>query len=162
VKEPPSLASLVGFLLGFGLALALFMPAHAEESLDSLSLVDAVNEVRAEHHLRVLDTRLELARVAQAHAEDMAQRDYLSHVNPEGLNPLDRARAAGVEGFRLLAENIGATSVHEDPYRAVLLEWLASPVHRENLLHPAFNTTGLGIARTPDGRTIYVQLYASY
>jgi uncharacterized protein YkwD len=152
----------IGFLLGLWIGIALLLAALPARSAESDPLLDAVNEVRADHHLRLLAPRLELAEVAQAHADDMARRNYLSHVNPEGRNPLDRAQAAGVEGFRLLAENIGATSVRGDPHRAVLEEWLRSPEHHENLVHPAFNATGLGIAITTDGTTIYVQLYAAY
>ena len=37
-----------------------------------------------------------------------------------------------------------------------------SPVHRENLLNPAFNSTGLAVVDAPDGTTIAVQLYATY
>jgi uncharacterized protein YkwD len=148
--------------MGFALVLWLFVPAHAEEPEGAATLLRAVNALRAEHHLRALEPKKELSEVAQSHADDMAQRHYLSHINPEGLNPLDRTRAAGVEGFRLLAENIGVTSRRGEPQRAILSEWLASPIHRANLLHPAFNSTGLGITRDAENRTITVQLYAAY
>lgn len=162
MKESPSLVGLIGFLLGVWVAMTILTAALPARSEESHPLLEAVSGVRAEHHLRLLVPRPDLARVAQAHAEDMARRDYLSHINPEGLNPLTRAQAAGLEGFRLLAENIGLTSVRADPHRAVLEEWLQSHDHHENLVHPAFNATGLGVAETSDGRTIYVQLYAAY
>lgn len=159
MKEVPGLGTLIAFLVGFALVLFLFLPAGSEE-LDPI--FGAVNQTRIEYHLRPLDLRSELSKVAQAHADDMASRDYLDHVNPEGQSPLSRARAAGIEGFRLLAENIGITSVRPDPYRTVLEHWLVSPEHRENVLHPAFNATGIGVAFTEARRTIYVQLYAAY
>ncbi len=159
MKEVPGLGTLIAFLVGFALVLFLFLPAHSE-ALDPI--FGAVNQTRIEYHLRPLDLRSELSQVAQAHADDMASRDYLDHVNPEGQSPLSRARAAGLEGFRLLAENIGITSVRPDPHQTVLEHWLVSPEHRENVLHPAFNATGIGVAFTKARRTIYVQLYAAY
>ena len=162
MKTIPGLAAVVGFLVGFAAAVTILTAALPAASSEVDPIIDAVNRKRAEHHLRQLSLRADLSEVAQAHAVDMARRSYLSHVNPEGRNPLDRAQDAGLDGFRLLAENIGATGVRADPHLAVVEEWLLSPDHRENLLHPAFNSTGLGVATTADGRTIYVQLYAAY
>jgi uncharacterized protein YkwD len=125
-------------------------------------LLERVNRVRTEHKLIELAPSHDLARVARAHAEDMARRGYLSHVNPEGANPLDRAQAAGLTGFRLLAENIGATSVNGDRLQIIVDEWLRSRNHRENLLNPAFNTTGLAVVEASGGQTIIVELYATY
>jgi uncharacterized protein YkwD len=162
VKTVPGVAAVVGFLVGFAAAITILTAALPARPSEPDPLIDAVNRKRVEHHLRVLSLRADLSRVAQSHAEDMALRSYLSHINLEGQNPLERAQGAGLEGFRLLAENIGATDVRLDPHLVVVEEWLLSPVHRENLLHPAFNATGLGVTSTADGKTIYVQLYAAY
>src|SRR5437867_4420077 len=48
-----------------------------------------------------------LASVAQRHSEDMARRHYFDHVNPDGLDPFDRMRRAGIR-FRFAAENLAA------------------------------------------------------
>jgi len=121
-----------------------------------------VNQVRAKHKLIELAPSQDLARVARAHAEDMARRSYLSHVNPEGANPLDRVQAAGLSGFRLLAENIGATSVNGDRLQIIVDEWMRSHDHRENVLNPAFNSSGVGVVESGSGQTIIVELYATY
>jgi uncharacterized protein YkwD len=92
----------------------------------------------------------------------MARRDYVAHVDPDGQNPLDRVQRSGVDGFRLLAENIGASNVAGDRLASITEEWLRSPLHRENLLNPAFNSSGVGIVQTSDGRTLVVQLYATF
>jgi uncharacterized protein YkwD len=152
----------MAFLLGFGLVLtategALFALVSSEAALH-----DRVNVVRRERNLLPLRGSDALARVARAHAEEMAREGYLSHINPAGMNPLDRVRAADIDGFRLLAENIGASSVRQERVRAVVEHWLESPNHRENLLNPAFNTTGIAAVETPDGRTIFVELFATF
>jgi uncharacterized protein YkwD len=155
-----ALRAALSFGLGFGAVVWLFtapFPALAGPDAD---LHARVNAVRAEHKLIALAGSSELAAVARAHASDMLRRNYLSHDNPEGQNPLQRVQAAGLSGFRLLAENIGATTESYALAR-IVTEWMRSHDHRENLLNPAFNTTGLAVVS--DGtRTIAVQLYATY
>jgi uncharacterized protein YkwD len=152
----------MAFLLGFGLVLSAAHDSLLALAGSEAALHDRVNAVRRERNLLELRSSDALARVARAHAEEMAREGYLSHINPAGMNPLDRVRAAGIDGFRLLAENIGASSVAGDRVPVVVEHWLESPVHRENLLNPAFNTTGIAAVDTPDGRTIFVELFATF
>ncbi len=162
VTPPPTLAGTFAFGVGFFLVVAA-----AEVPLRALAepgetLRARVNDVREQRHLRPLEASEALAAVARAHAEDMAEQGYLDHVNRKGLNPLERVRAAGVEGFRLLAENIGATNVAGDRIAEVVTSWMDSPLHRENLLNPAFNHCGAGFARGRNDELIAVQLYATF
>ena len=60
----------------------------------------------------------------------------------------------------LAAENLGMTT-EANPSLQIVERWLASPDHRSNLLAPAFNFTGIGIARNASGALIYTQLYIS-
>lgn len=159
----------LGFLIGFWLALQL-MPgvvrtaaAGGDDEVARLeaALFEEVNQTRARFKLIPLRRSPELDRVARAHSADMARRGYLSHDSPEGANPVDRLYRAQIDGFTLAAENIGQTD-RGDPNREILHGWLASPIHRRNLLSAPFNTTGLGIARTPTGALIYTQLYLTY
>ena len=162
LSPPPTPGGLVAFLLVFGLVVA-----SAAEPLWGLmgqeaQLFSSANDVRRQHHLGALRTSPALAEVALAHAQDMARNDYLSHVNPEGQDPLQRVQAAGIEGFKLLAENIGSSNVTDDRVLTIVEEWLRSPRHRENLLNPAFNTSGVAVVEAPNGRTLAVQLYATF
>ena len=97
-----------------------------------------------------LDPRLNSA--AQRHAEDMLHRSYYSHFSPDGSAPADRVRRSGYAA-RLVAENIarGPYTVNE-----VMDNWLASPEHRRNLLHPGFTELGVGVAvgRNSVGNTV--------
>lgn len=150
------------FLVGLWLVLSLAAdPLGARVSAESV-LLDRVNVTRRSHRLIGFVASDALSRVARAHAEEMAREGYVSHVNPAGQNPLDRVTAAGVSGFRLLAENIGASSIHGDRVSAIFDGWLRSESHRENILNPAFNTSGVAVVEAPDGRTIIVQLFATF
>jgi len=164
---PRTLPQALGFLLGFWLALWL-SPLRVEAARTGgehpaleQALHDAVNHVRGGHHLIPLERRADLDAVALAHAEDMVRRRYMAHESPEGSNPVDRLHRGGVDGFALAAENIGYTT-KGDPNREIVTNWLQSPIHRKNLLAPAFNATGIGIARSPDGAMIYTQVYVTY
>lgn len=88
----------------------------------------------------VLDPRLNES--AQRHAEDMLLHSYYNHLSPQGTTPADRARRNGYAP-RILAENIarGPFTVGE-----VMDDWMQSREHRGNLLHPAFQDLGVGIA----------------
>jgi uncharacterized protein YkwD len=159
---PSALRAAFAFLAGFGAVIWLMFTPLEASARDESAFLERVNAVREQHKLIALAPSEELARVARAHAQDMAARGYLSHVNPEGQNPLQRTQAAGISGFRLLAENIGASTVSGDRLESIVSEWLRSHDHRENLLNPAFNTSGVAIVETADGRTILVELYATY
>ena len=167
---PRSLSQAIGFLLGFALALWLsplrveaIGPEQPDPALAPLevALFDSVNDVRAQRHLRKLQRSAELDAAARAHSRDMAARAYVAHHSPEGSNAIDRLGRARLSGFTLAAENIGATN-RTPPNREIVSGWLDSELHRNNLLTPAFNATGIGIARTVDGSLLYTQLYVTY
>jgi uncharacterized protein YkwD len=168
---PRTLLQAAAFLLGFGIALFLapmtVKIARADVANDApfadleARLLEVVNAVRARHHLIPLRRMAELDRVARDHSIDMVRRNYLSHQDPEGANPVDRITRRGVTGFTLAAENLGKTN-RRDPNQEIVQSWLASPDHRRNLLAPPFNTTGIGIARTADGSLVYTQVYVTY
>jgi len=83
-----------------------------------------------------------LQAAAQAHAADMAARNYFSHHSPEGRTHADRARAAGYR-YCVLAENIAYGQPTE---AAVHTGWMGSPEHAANALNPRVNEYGLGHA----------------
>jgi uncharacterized protein YkwD len=104
-----------------------------------------------------LDPRLNEA--AQQHAEDMLLHSYYNHRSPEGSRPSDRVRQSGYTA-QIVGENIarGPLSVNE-----AMDNWLQSQDHRRNLLNPAYQDLGVGIAvgRSSVGYTVlWVQDFA--
>lgn len=165
---PRNLVQAIAFLLGFWIALLLspFTTWAADRDDAPFAALESalhaeVNAERQAHHLTTLARRADLDAVARAHSVDMARRGYLSHVTPEGVDPVGRLHGAGVSGFSLAGENAGQTS-KRDPNREILVAWLASPAHRANLHAPPWNATGIGIARGADGTLYYTQLYVTY
>ena len=121
----------------------------------------AVNAFRIEQHLVTLERRADLDAVARAHSEDMVARAFFAHENPDGDEWPQRLDRAGVRGYTLAGENVAQTN-EADPHDAVFAGWQNSPAHRENLVARPFNATGIGIARAPDGRLFYTQLYLTF
>jgi len=140
--------------------------AHFERDLEQASqkALQLVNRDREANGLPPLVADARLAEAAQNHAEDMAQRDFLSSFSPEGNAPSDRLMALGGSGFA--AENI-AVQDNDDQvtYRRVALlerDWMYERRDRENLLNPQFEQFGFGIAvDSEDGETYAVQMFRS-
>lgn len=79
-----------------------------------------------------------LSAAARAHSQDMADRSFIDHFNPDGLSPTQRVRAAGYTGTA--GENIGAGyATIDDLYRG----WMLGPEQRKNILslHSTFDST---------------------
>jgi uncharacterized protein YkwD len=153
----------LAFLFGLWFALWLSPFGARGETFAGLEeeLHRGVNAVRAEQHLIPLERRADLDAVALAHSRDMVARHYLAHESPEGHNAVDRLEGARVGAFTLAAENIGITD-RPDPNQEILRAWMASEVHRTNIVAPPFNATGIGIARAPNGSLVYTQVFVTY
>ncbi|MEV4945564.1 CAP domain-containing protein [Streptomyces sp. NPDC053755] len=109
-----------------------------------ISLVNAERDKAGCGPLRS-DGRLRSA--AQAHADDMAARDYYGHESPEGRKAGDRITAAGY-AWSTWAENI-----HRGPKTPpeAMRAWMNSDGHRRNILNCSFKDIGVGLSLTSDG-----------
>jgi uncharacterized protein YkwD len=142
-------------------------PRQAQNTPDRASDVEwhilfLTNQQRNRQKLRQFEPSPPLADVARAHSRDMLARDFFSHGNPEGLNPKDRVVKAGLR-FRLVAENIystenGTTDAAEAASR-IVTGWMKSPGHRRNILDPALEVLGVGVA-VSETRILATQLFA--
>ncbi len=145
-------------------------PAAAQDDASALAqrALALVNQARAGHGLDPLSLDPPLVEAARVHARDMLQRDYFSHVSPDGGTVVDRFTAAGGSRWGAVAENI-ATCGHcaSDPTADPTADdverfhegWMDSPGHRENILGPGFDRFGFAIAAA-DGRQYAVQTFA--
>jgi uncharacterized protein YkwD len=150
-------------------AVALPPPASSQETPDLPILrahaLDLVNEVRGENDLDQLDPGGDLDEAAQAHAEDMLQRDYYAHASPEGKTVRDRYLDAGGSEWELVAENIARCTGCPWPPKIARIEelhqgWMESPGHRANILREGLSRFGFGIAGEEDGALYAVQTFA--
>ncbi len=131
-----------------------------------------VNRARHEHGLSKLSWNPSLSPIAYRHSRDMSVRRYFAHVNPDGEGPHERYLRGGhkcrvpIGGRRFLTagENIFSghkvrtwkifsngtkQAWHYNTLAAladrVVVGWLNSPEHRDNLLKPAWRSEAIGV-----------------
>jgi uncharacterized protein YkwD len=95
-----------------------------------------------------------LTRAADAHAADMASRDYFSHNSLDGTDPGTRMTRAGYR-WSAWAENIAAG---QPTPASVIGGWFASAGHCQNFMSSAVTQVGFGFAENPGStyRTYWV------
>jgi len=103
-----------------------------------LSLLKVMNEVRAAHGLAPLRLDPRLQRSARAHSRAMLRTQSFTH----GAY-ISRIRGTGVRAPHV-GENIAWGSGSYARARAVVNVWLASPMHRANLLRSGYWIVGIG------------------
>lgn len=127
-------------------AVVIAEPARPAEGDWRRRVLQLVNQFRAANGLPALKPNAFLDRAAMAHSRDMLARDFFSHINPDGVGPGERARAAGYRWTRIL-ENI---AVGQRTPREVVNAWVASKDgHREAMLDPAVTELGVGYIFAP-------------
>lgn len=151
---------------GFGLLINFLWSAPSSQVLSfatNTSLTGLLNETNSQRQSAnepVLRTNAQLTAAAQAKANDMASRNYWSHVTPDGHQPWWFVTNAGYE-YQSTGENLayGFTTS-----QATVIGWMNSPGHRANILNAEYQDVGFGIANAEsyqnDGQqTIVVALY---
>ena len=84
---------------------------HIDHSLLSAAIFQETNKKRKEHGKPQLGHLPRLDEAARMHAQDMAENEYVAHVNKreqELRTPLKRVREVGLENIRFVAENVAS------------------------------------------------------
>lgn len=152
------------------------MPSYDIEAIER-SIHRQVNEERRANGRALLKWSDDLARVSRAHSQDMVERDFYAHVNPDDQSPTDRGEEMGVSCSTVIDnlqtnyidENINwvsyldvvrITRSGEEKYEwrtadeivdEVVQEWMQSPGHRLNMLEETHQAQGLGMAMKKSG-----------
>ncbi|HET9038434.1 MAG TPA: CAP domain-containing protein [Myxococcaceae bacterium] len=136
-------------------------PEPASPAEARTRLLQRVNTLRAAAGVPAVQPDLKLEAVAQTYADRMATQRFFAHVSPDGDSLPDRLEQAGY-AYQASGENLGMASGPLAAHAAIE----ESPGHRKNLLDPAFERVGFGLARQGrDGGTgsdvILVELLAT-
>ena len=99
-----------------------------------------INAWRSHRDISPLTWNDTLAEVARLHSQDMADRNYNSHVDPDGVTPQDRIEATGLN---ITGSFIGENScITETNGLDAFNLWLHSKPHRTGMT--GFNYAGVG------------------
>jgi uncharacterized protein YkwD len=130
------------------------------------ALLCDVNELRAQNDVAPVRWDWRLWAAAEHMAVDMSTRHFFSHVTPDGLTLADRVVPTGYlpdNDTWLLTENLAwGQGVLSSPL-SIAYGWMDSPGHRLNLLDPAVQDVGIGVAPGPEdmGGMVYVADFGS-
>ncbi|MER5180075.1 CAP domain-containing protein [Streptomyces sp. NPDC002896] len=119
---------------------------QSAESAAEAQVLTLVNKERAEAGCSPVRADSGLAALAEDFSEDMAQRGFFSHTDPDGDTPWDRAEAVGISD--LGGENIARGQANA---QSVMDAWMNSPGHRANILNCEYKTMGVGTVFGSDG-----------
>ena len=134
----------------------------ASSGMTAQQLLLETNEDRADDGKRPLTYDAELEQAAQKKAQDMASRDYWSHVAPGGKQPWDFAKESGYT-YEAIGENLAYGFATPND---VIGGWMKSQEHRMNMLDAGYSEVGFGVVKAADfqdkgPQTIVVALYAN-
>lgn len=114
-----------------------------------------VNEERRKLGKGELLYNIQLEKIADMHAQDMIDRDFFAHVNPDGVDVLTRVKTYNYDQ-RDVGENI---ALGQETPEEVMTSWMNSVPHRENLLKSNFIEMGVGIFPNERGDLAWVQVF---
>ena len=117
-----------------------------------------INQQRISNGLAALVMNETVRTVARNHSQDMIDRGFFDHTNPDGLGVGDRVTAAGV-AWQRVGENIASNSGYADPVTVAVTGWMNSAGHRANILTAEFTHTGIGIAQSASGAYYFTQVF---
>lgn len=117
-------------------------PASAELSTITASrIVQLTNAERAKAGLPELATSSLLTNAAVQKGQHMLDEDYFAHISPSGVTPWFWMAKVGYT-YQVAGENLAIDFLEAED---VVAAWLASPTHKENMLHAAYTQTGVGV-----------------
>jgi len=127
------------------ISLAIIIPSASVFSgaITATNVITLTNQARKNNGLETLEKNSSLTSAAQAKADDMVSKSYFAHTSPEGLTPWYWIGKTGYK-YRVAGENL---AVHFTTAESINESWLASTLHRANILNKQFQEIGIGISR---------------
>lgn len=117
------------------------------------------NDARVAAGLPALAGDPALDQVARTRSQDMGDRNYFSHTTPENTTIFDMLPTFGVS-YRSAGENIAMNTASTTNTASTAFDaWMNSAGHKANILRTTFGRLGVGVYRTPAGRTYLTQVF---
>ncbi len=133
----------------------------ASDSALESALLGEINARRAEAGLAAYVSDSSLVRIARTRSQQMVDKGYFSHVDPESGQYMYTALLAyfGVR-YAWAGENLALNNYNraESP-GAAIVRLMNSATHRANILAGDFSRIGVGVVVHPDGRIFYTMIF---
>ena len=122
-------------------------------------LLTMLNGARQQAGLAPAEANGQVAAVAQSRSNDMAARNYFSHITPEGTDFINALKAGSVP-FKLTGEIIGKNNFSADKTaRAAYDTFMNSPAHKSIVMDGRYNTAGAAVAKDGAGFYYFTVIY---
>jgi len=123
------------------------------------ALVNMLNQTRGNSGLTALIENSKLDKAARMKAEDMVQKQYFSHISPQGLTPWYWFLQSGYN-YKYAGENL-AIGFYDSS--EAFNAWFNSPSHRENMLNKNYKEVGTAVLQGygENNAFVVVQLFGS-
>ena len=133
--------------------------AATEFGRDEREIHDLINRFRERNNLNELDWDDDLAFLASEYSEKMAEEKFFSHYDRDGNSVAQRAKKLKITNWRSIGENLFTCRGYSKFTRLAYDSWLESSSHRRNILEDIYTHTGIGVAKTRDGRVYVTQVF---
>lgn len=110
---------------------------------NSDQVIVAVNKQRQKENLKPLITNTKLTQAANKKAENLAQNQYFSHINPVTKKTWSDFINESNYNYLIAGENL-ANGFYDT--NNMVTAWMNSPSHRQNILNENVEETGIGIS----------------
>lgn len=127
-------------------------PSSSGVAADEQKALALLNADRAAQGLSPVRLNTKLAALAGDYAQDMINRNFFAHNNPEGQTPFDRMRERGIS-FGYAGENLAINTSVAGAEQALM----NSPGHRANIMNPRYTQVGIGVRYSRSGSVYVVQ-----
>ena len=123
-----------------------------------------LNNERVSHGLEPLTVVQGLTQPSAAYSARMVTENFFAHVAPDGATLTDRLEANGYidpDGDWTVGENIAWGQGNISTARAIMVAWMNSPEHRDNILEPEYDEVGIGVVPGTPGDTSWGATYTT-
>jgi len=136
---------------------------YTEAEVEELIIV-LVNDERQQFELSTLSEDALLTSLAREHSISMVENNFFGHERYPGERPPSYNMSPGTMRGENLAK-IPTRQYIPGPYLSLqavcewaVSGWMDSPGHRDNILEPSYNETGVGVSFSDEGDFIYLYI----
>jgi len=144
--KAPAIFSYIIFLILLQISLRVFsIPGShilgVSTSISTSDIINLTNERRISQGVRPVMENALLNAAAAAKAKDMLTQNYWAHFAPDGKTPWGFISQTGYK-YSVAGENLARDF---DSSSAVVVAWMNSPSHKQNLLDNSFTEIGVAV-----------------
>lgn len=126
---------------------------------DAYEIFDLVNKERRRKGLSELFWNHNLAKMARDYSRKMARENFFAHYDTNGGSVVERADKAQVSRWTKIGENLFSCFNIRDYNETAVNGWLKSSSHKRNMLDRDWTDSGIGVAKSREGKIYVTQVF---